>query len=488
MKSMSSLPKKSRRASRAKRGQQPARVWQFEQLESRAMLAVMGPMPYYAGDHGPQTLSFSEPHRFEATMFVPPQFQQSWTASPVDRGWDGGPMHGGFHDDRMMFGQFDEPFEATNDVPANLAHSNYTQPAPPPPTAYEPQVVIREVWLFYDNPVSQTTGGTVATPSSSPKPDNPQRLVDLPGGPTNPNPGPLATDAHYNYNLDGAAGQLAGLLSSTSSSATSAILQTTREIEPATFVWTGALDAALQSYTSQLLLATSAASGQMATSIKSSDQSLSNSDPADDFIRLGESASQDLFAASTDAIVQERAEVEAVLKNLKDADDLPSKLDGSDLANAIGAPQDQEGQIADLVFGSTFDLADADGGMILLKATGDANESPISLASVAEAHPDLFSGHVGVEPSIGLYQAIDMGVEELSATENAPVAKPSAQPSQQAKPDNRYSSNAGNGTSSRKAAAALTVSTLAGGLLWVASRKKSDEDDAEELSASQLTR
>jgi hypothetical protein len=174
--------------------------------------------------------------------------------------------------------------------------------------------------------------------------------------------------------------------------------------------------------------------------------------------------------------------VEAVLKNLKDADDLPSKLDGTDVAKAISAPQERDGQIADLVFGSEFDIADADGGMVLLKAAGDANESAISLATVPEAHPDLFSGHIGVEPSIGIYQAIDMSFEELSTTENVPGAKPSVQPSQHAQSDNQYSANASNAsgiTNSRKSAAALTVSTFAGGLLWLASRRKSDEDDAQ---------
>ena len=63
---------------------------------------------------------------------------------------------------------------------------------------------------------------------------------------------------------------------------------TPRELDSAGFVSTSALDAALQSYTSQLLLATNATSGQVATSLKSSDQSLPNNDSADDFIRLGE--------------------------------------------------------------------------------------------------------------------------------------------------------------------------------------------------------
>jgi hypothetical protein len=211
--------------------------------------------------------------------------------------------------------------------------------------------------------------------------------------------------------------------------------------------------------------------------------SVADGDTVDDFIRLGAATSQDLFAASTGAIAQERAAVEAVLKNLKDAGDLPSKLEGADVAKAIFAPQERDGQIADLVFGGEFDMADADGGMVLLKAAGDANESPISLASVAVAHPDLFSGHIGVEPSIDVYQAIDMGFEELSTTEkNVPVAKTSMWPSQHAQPGNHYSANASKAskiTDSRKSAAALTVSTFAGGLRWLASRRKSDEDAAQ---------
>ena len=178
-----------------------------------------------------------------------------------------------------------------------------------------------------------------------------------------------------------------------------------------------------------------------------------------------------------------------MLKSLKDADDLPSKLDGADVASAIAAPQDQDGQIADLVFGSDFDLADADGGMVLLKAAGDANESPISLASVAEAHPDLFSGHIGVEPSIGVYQAIDMGFEELSTTENVPVAKPSVQPAQQAKPDNHYSSNAARRHELAKVGGRVDGFDSSGRAAVGCDRGRSPmKHDAEECSASQLVR
>jgi hypothetical protein len=273
------------------------------------------------------------------------------------------------------------------------------------------------------------------------------------------------------------------LIAASSTSTTVTTQTTARELESAAFAWTGALDAALQSYTSQLLLATSTTNSQLATSLKSNDQALPISDTSDGFIHLSDSVSQDLFVAYTDAIAQERAAVEEVLKSLKDADSLPSNLDGGEVANAFAALSERDGQIADLVFGGTFELADADGGMVLLKATGDANQSPINLASIADAHPDFFSGHAEVEPSVGLYQAIDMGFEELSATENVPVAKPSAQPAQQAKPGNHYSTN---DTNSRKSGTALAVSTLVGGLLSVASRKRIDEDRAQLTTTARL--
>ena len=115
---MSSINKKSRPARRVKRGQHSLRRWQFEQLESRAMLAVMGPMPYYGGDHGPQLQSFHDSPQFEAAVFAPPQFQQNVVAGPLDRGWGGGPMQGGFHDDRFMFRQY-VVIEVWNVAPPN---------------------------------------------------------------------------------------------------------------------------------------------------------------------------------------------------------------------------------------------------------------------------------------------------------------------------------------------------------------------------------
>jgi hypothetical protein len=97
----------------------------------------------------------------------------------------------------------------------------------------------------------------------------------------------------------------------------------------------------------------------------------------------------------------------------------------------------------------------------------------------------MFSPHVGVEASVGFYQAVDRGFEELSATDNLPATNPASRSAQPRKPENRYS--AGHETSSRKAAAVVTASTLAGALLWIAGRKRADdEQDAQSHDEQRL--
>ena len=122
-----------------------------------------------------------------------------------------------------------------------------------------------------------------------------------------------------------------------------------------------------------------------------------------------------------------------------------------------------------------FGVADVDNGMLLLRTSGDANESPINLANVAASHPDMFSPHVGVEVSVGFYQAIDRGIEELSATDNPAEANPATLPTQTVKPENRLS--IGREASGRKAAVTVAATALAGALLWCGARKHSDDEE-----------
>ena len=178
--------------------------------------------------------------------------------------------------------------------------------------------------------------------------------------------------------------------------------------------------------------------------------------------------------SNADALLREQAAVEAVLKTLQGVDSLSSQGHDSTTERDGSVGDAQDTQVTDLVFGTAYDLANVDGGMVLLQTTGDANQSPINLAKVAESHPDMFSPHVGVEASVGFYQAIDQGFEELSAAEMQPAANPAARSTKEVKPTNRYSTNGE--ASARKASGVLAASTLAGALLWCHRRKQADEE------------
>ena len=176
--------------------------------------------------------------------------------------------------------------------------------------------------------------------------------------------------------------------------------------------------------------------------------------------------------------------MDAVLRRLRDVESSPSEFDRTGTAHQDAASANEKSQANAEPFQAPFEdvaLADAEGGMVLLHASGEANESAINLANVAIGHLDFLNVRAGVEASVGFYQAVDVGSEELSAAEESPVVHPVAEPVQPARPDNRYS-HEGDGESSHKAAAALGASTLVGALLWCVRRTQPDGDRAADSS------
>jgi hypothetical protein len=138
-------------------------------------------------------------------------------------------------------------------------------------------------------------------------------------------------------------------------------------------------------------------------------------------------------AASLDALQRERAAIDAVLAQLHDL-----KLHAK--TNANQQTETTDGQNSDIAreSGENYLPADhqlsaqtasdqAEGGMVLLEPSGDANSSAYDLTAV------YFSGldgsddvPLGVEASVGTYQAIDIGTRELqpASRENLPIAQP----------------------------------------------------------------
>jgi hypothetical protein len=71
----------------------------------------------------------------------------------------------------------------------------------------------------------------------------------------------------------------------------------------------------------------------------------------------------------------------------------------------------------------------AEGGMVLLEPSGDANSSAYDLAAVyLKGMNDNQAVPQGVEASVGMYQALDVGASESRPTsrENLPIAQPAA--------------------------------------------------------------
>ena len=454
-----------------------SRTWRFEQLESRAMLsATMGPMFYGPSYQAMEMHDYGEPQLPQAGMFAPENFEMSMAGLA---GWDGrigGPMAGGRHDDfDWMPPQFDVgPAIWGYDSPAPQ-HSALTNPNNP--SASITVAATPNVWIdpyvapdIIVNVINVKTINYETPPSPPPDPGGGRAHVDPPGGSISTLYNRDQPGSHE-YDPVGKAVGGTGLPYGGVITASVSTQSAPHGVEPSNLLSNGALDAALQAYTSQLLLVSGGVSSQPMTTSTLNDQSLSSADDPDGFVTLSDSATTGDQAFNADTLSRQQAAVEEVLRSLQGDDSLPGEATSSAAAQDGSHGDEQNAQVADFVFGTAYDVAEIDGGMVLLQTTGDANESPVNLARVAESHPDMFSPHIGVEASVGFYQAVDRGFEELSATDNTPTTNPSAVPIH-AKPEHRYSSNAGG--SSRKAAGVLAASTLAGGLLWVAGRKQPD--------------
>ncbi len=472
-------------------GFQPTRRRQFERLEDRAMLsATTGAMAF-----GPGGLGLDLRALGASTTAPPPQYFMSF-AGPIqwaERAPD--PMRGGF-DDRpaMLSGLGDGP--GIWDFGADATHlaSSHTQPTsraqllskPPSPVASNTATTVIvivvtsgptfvEYYTFI--PVAPTQ--QVARASSSPSPLSSALLSPKP-----------ATGGHSFEAPNGPSiSAIDSLpLSAAFSGIPTAAQIVSHDIHAAALAPQGALDAAFQSYASQLLLVTTGIGNDRACLTSADDLSGQAGDALDDFIRLSDFALADDEVIAGKAVERERAAVDAVLQRLQDLDSLPSELGNTDTGREETGSANEAGLWSDGPFPAPLEnvaLAAAEGGMVLLQASGEANESAINLANVAGDHLDLLNARVGVEASIGFYQAVDVGSDDLSA-DNLPTANPAVEPARQARPDNRYS-NDGGGESPRKAAATVGASTLVGALLWCARRTQRDDDRAAD-SKDEMTR
>ena len=250
------------------------------------------------------------------------------------------------------------------------------------------------------------------------------------------------------------------------SSASASEQITTRDVVSSALQSTSALDAAFQSHSS---LASSTAE----SSHTNVDDSAGHSGDQLDFDQPSDlTTASDSTTSTKGAVEQEREAARAALNELQDIDDTAATPLDATAANGAKAATTDDAAIGDAATDAAFGklaLAEVDGGMVMLKATGDVSAAPVDYANVADAHFDAIGARVGVEATVGFYQAIDVATVDVSAVNNLPAARPAEA--------NRVSKEAGATTSEK--AALVGATAFAGAMVWTSRRRRSSESSSD---------
>jgi hypothetical protein len=450
----------------------------IEQLEERAMLsATMGPMPHGGDGYsaGPQYFG-GGPRGGDAAMFASPMRHDDgphFQTFSTD-GMSGGSL-GGMRDRPASHALRSNSGSYVSGLSYGSTWNQFSYYAPPPPTTIYIVTIVTTTPVaagdyWYDPPApppkSNSQGSTPRV--SSPLLSSPILGSNPPGG---------GRDSNSNGG-DGPA--RTGFASLNSLSTALAAIPTatqiiTRDIDSATLFPTGALDAAFQSYASQLLLvASSSATTDRALDVSVDDASATHGEALTGFIRSGDLGITDDESTSTDAVQRELDAVDAVLRELHDFDKL-----STDFLESIANDNHTDEAIVDVELRLSPDaLGDAEGGMVMLEARGDANDSVFNLVGVESEQVDLLQVRAGVEAAVGFYQAIDVDTVEAPAA-NFPIVDPTTEATTEATRtmpgDNRLSTERET-KSSGEAAAVIGATTFVGAMLWASSRRRSGDD------------
>jgi hypothetical protein len=184
------------------------------------------------------------------------------------------------------------------------------------------------------------------------------------------------------------------------------------------------LEVAFQRYASDNLLLTTSTAIQTSQNTDNAFEELATTFDADDgFLQLSDDSPWDATWTGLDVVNEEREATEDVLRRLHDPNAWHNELSAmveSDrsLDRSNAAPEIIEDEHA-----SAMDCAT---NMILLPATGDTNQSDLALINAFDDALETIVPPRGIEPSLGLHQAMDVEADDsLSANEGA-RAEPAA--------------------------------------------------------------
>jgi hypothetical protein len=182
------------------------------------------------------------------------------------------------------------------------------------------------------------------------------------------------------------------------------------------------------------------------------------SDMLDGFIPPADASIANDAVNSSDAVARERQAVDAVLEELHDLD----KLLPGGASMDVNFPIDlqEESSLDELAAG------EVDGGMVLLQSTRDANESGFDLTPVYADHLERFDAPAKMEMTVGMFQAVDVAIDEAPIIEAAPTTDSSTELKPEIKLDDTLPTKRDQ-SSSNKAAAIVGATTLTGALVWL---------------------
>lgn len=450
----------------------------FERLEDRAMLSASMGAPQFGHE-----MSFAPPQQFRdqhmssAGMYAPPQEFHAGPPPATDFGHPG-PGFGNARPEAPFGSQFGKPQtsgpttstnstnSSTNDLGALALNSGTSNSA----TNQASQPTYTTIIIVITHPSSSySENNTSSNPQSNQSPPKSLAMTGPPADPPNSNssnsnqaPRLPSGERLGNFLAPNMISQQAAALSIP----TAAEIATAREIDSSAIPTSAALDSAFQSYAARLLLTTAASTTESTLPTSRDTDTTASEDSAAEFIQLTDALPSSAVVATGDAIERERAAVDEVLNGLEDLDSLPAELNwAAEDSSVADDPATSETAWDTLAFSpESLD------GLVMLRATGDANSSNVNLTSVADSQPGPPAERVPVETSIGFYQVMEMATDVAPAAAVAPAALPVAEPVRTAEQADRPVQQ--NENSSPKAAAALSATTIVGAMLWASQRPR----------------
>jgi hypothetical protein len=248
---------------------------------------------------------------------------------------------------------------------------------------------------------------------------------------------------------------------------TAQTLSSSNTVEKASVVT--ARDVAFQVYNpNSLLVATTAVAPSRVDQVSVAEERALRGNSSNGPLRPAAFSSLEDNSISTEIVRREREAVERILRDLQDTGRLRAET-----AEAITTNVTDENNSGienqDMATGGQIGISlaiDSEGGMIMLQAVDDANGSQYDLTSTVDDGWESVQAFVGMEPAVGMYQAIDIATEDIPAQNSSHWSAPQSEPGSVDASMEHLPTENGSPTS-RKTAAAIGMTSLVGGMLWM---------------------